>query len=118
MKEHQHKKMKEHQQKKMKKMVSLKHLLVISLALNLGLISKVYFEGEKRVQQFYCFNEKHVQEGPILEDREKKMIIKNKSLDTTSSSATMSSSRSSSTVTHDAGTAVASASSAVIDLDQ
>lgn len=111
--------MKEHQHKKMKKMVSLKHLLVISLALNLGLISKVYFEGEKRVQQFYCFNEKHVQEGPILEDREKKMTIKNKSLDTTSSSATMSSSRSSSsTVTHDAGTAVASASSAVIDLDQ
>lgn len=114
--------MKEHQHKKMKKMVSLKHLLVISLALNLGLISKVYFEGDKRVQQFYCFNEKHVQEGPILEDREKKMTIKNKSLDTTSSSATMSSSRSSSssssTVTHDAGTAVASASSAVIDLDQ
>lgn len=115
--------MKEHQHKKMKKMVSLKHLLVISLALNLGLISKVYFEGEKRVQQFYCFNEKHVvQEGPILEDREKKMTIKNKSLDTTSSSATMSSSRSSSsssTVTHDsAGTAVAPASSAVIDLDQ
>lgn len=49
------KKMKD--QQNMLKMMSLKHLLVISLALNVGLISRVLFVGDKS-EEFYCFENK------------------------------------------------------------
>lgn len=97
------KKMKEHPQKM--KVVSLRHLLVISLALNFGLISKVLFDGgDKRAHEFYCVTEKHDAEGPKSDDS--RVEKKNKYLDTTTSSL----SSHSTAANHD--------SSAVIDLDQ
>lgn len=42
----------------MLRMMSLKHLLVISLALNVGLISRILFVGDKRFEDFYCLDNK------------------------------------------------------------
>lgn len=56
-------------------MMSIKHFLVVSLALNVGLISKILFIGDRGFEESYCFGNK---EDPVMVpvSREEKHVEK------------------------------------------